>query len=263
MRHGAWGATVLVGLFALGSVGLPAAELRFSSTWRDRDVRVDGVDEEWRDIVVPVKGEHFSVGFLNDGEALYFCLLSRDSTTIRQVSLRGLVVWLDANRDKKRTFGILFPVTEGAQGPRRSTPPPGPPATPQGEDPPPEGEIAPGQRAIRILGARDRDARDVENGASGIVARYTAREDLLVYELRVPLRKGETWPFAPGVEPGGTLRLELQTPDWRGPMPMRPGWPRVGIGVGRPGGGVFYPGADASLLRPLKVTAELSLARQP
>jgi hypothetical protein len=69
------------------------------------------------------------------------------------------------------------------------------------------------------------------------------------------------------VDPGAALRVELQTPDWRGPVPPvgapGRGGPMIGIGVGGQGGGVFFPGPDTALLKPLDVTADLRLASAP
>lgn len=254
---------VLAALLAAAGVSLLASESRqINSAWRDRDVRIDGVDEEWRDLTTPVKGQRFAVGFVNDGEALYFCLLTKDAATVRQITRAGLIVWLDPAGGKKKTFGVRFPVGygpmggEGRQKPRESEPvPPGGTAT--------EGQAAWGQGDVQVLGPGRNDVRDLENGRSGVAARYSLRGDLLVYELKVPLNKSEEAPFGLNVTPGAALRVELQTPEWRGPVPMRRGGPRIGIGVGRPGGGVFYPGADTSLLKPLDVAAELRLATEP
>jgi hypothetical protein len=249
-------------LFATGVVVLAADPPKLSSGWRDRDVRIDGLDEEWRDITQPVKGQHFAVGFLNDADALYFCLVTKDPNTLRQISRMGLVLWLDPAGGKKKTFGVRFPVTYGQPGAnrRQEQPPPEPaageaPAGGQGTEPV-------GQRDIEILGPGKNDVRDLENGRSGVTGRYSVRGDLLVYELRVALRKGPDVPFAPDVDPGAALRVELQTPEWRGPVPMRRG-PMIGIGMGRPGGPLYFPGADTALLKPLDIAAELRLATPP
>jgi hypothetical protein len=63
------------------------------------------------------------------------------------------------------------------------------------------------------------------------------------------------------VEPGGSIRLELMTPEWRGSVPMaQTGGVHVGVGMGGPGRGVMYPPMDAALLRPMDVATMLRLA---
>ncbi len=90
-----------------------------------------------------------------------------------------------------------------------------------------------------------------------------SRPDLLVYELRVPLRKTEATPLAPDVDAGAAMRVTLETPEWRGPLPPAGrGRVRVGVGGG-PYGGVFYPGVDTSLLKPISAAGTLRLAAAP
>jgi hypothetical protein len=234
----------------------PASEtLQFTGAWRDRDVRVDGVDEEWRDIMQPVKGQHFSVGFLNDADALYVCVVTKDETTIRQMARQGLVLWIDPAGGKKKAFGLRFPA--GPTPGRRRAPDREGTATDAAEAP------SGAQGPVDVLGPGKNDVREVENDKSGISARLRVRGDLLVFEMKVPLRKGSDVPFAPDLDPGAALRLELQTPEWRGPLPMRRGWPAVGVGVGRAGGGVIYPGLDTAALKPMDIVADLRLASAP
>ena len=256
--HSATFLILLAAAFVATGARVPAgAESRqLTSEWRDRDIRIDGIDEEWRGLTRPVKGHHFAVGFVNDADALYFCLVTKDETTLRQISRLGLILWIDPPAGKKHTFGVRFPVTYG----------PGRPGRPAGRttdraDDAPRGEVDAagfGQREIEILGPGRNDVRSIENGSTGVVARFTVKDDLVVYELKVPLAKGEGAPFAPGAQAGSVVRIGLQTPEWRGPLPGRRGG--IGIGACTRGGGIFYPGADMAMLKPLDISAELKLA---
>jgi hypothetical protein len=222
---------LFVVLLGTGAIRLAAADkYAFVSEWRTQTIRVDGKDEEWRPILEPVKDQHFSVAFLNDEEALYFCLVSADEKTIRQIALTGLTVWLDPEGGgKKKTFGVRY-------------------------------RLNPSPR-LEVVGPGGKEARQVSDGSGGYEARMESRPDLLVYELRVPLRKTETTPLAPDVDAGAAMRVTLETPEWRGPLPPAGrGRVRVGVGVGGPYGGIFYPGLDTSLLKPISVAGTLRLA---
>lgn len=228
-------------------VRIPAAAdpVRFEAAWRDRDIHVDGDDEDWRGLTHPVEGQRFAAGFVNDEDALYFCLVTKDATSLKQVARQGLILWIDPAGGARKTFGVRYPGQfDSTRGRSR---------TEAGRD----GVGV--DRGVDVLGPGRKDVRLVENGASGIVVRMRVRGDLLVYEMRVPLRKSEAAPFAPGVDPGAALRVELQTPEWRGPVPLRRGWPMVGIGMG---GGPVYPGVDMAALKPLEIVGDLRLARQ-
>jgi len=261
----------LAALFAVIGAIVYASTPERASTWRDRDIRVDGSDEEWRGEELPVKGEHFSLGVVNDGEWLYLCLPTKDPGTRTQIAGMGLVVWIDREGSKKRRFGIHFPVPNppGAARVRR---PPMPDAGEGRGTPPPEGENAqvPGQHEIGILGPGKNDAQLVPiDRAGGIEARVGLHEDLTVYELKVPLMRTAEHPYAPNVEPGGTVRLEIETAPMRGgPMPIGPGSIGGVIVPGRPWGGgwgvsIGGPSRGGAIIEPIDVTMNVHLAKGP
>jgi len=252
---------LLLASFALVSVIAYAATTERASAWRNRDIRIDGSDEEWKGQELPVKKQHFSLGIVNDGEWLYFCVPTMDIGTKAQISNAGLVVWLDPEGGKKRRFGIHFPVPNPPQPPGMRRPPmrggEGQPAPAEGEPQP-----VPGQDVVGILGPGKSDAKLVSlDEAGGIEAHVGVHGDLIVYELKVPLRRTAEHPYAPNVEPGQTVRLEIETAPLRGPiMPTGP-YPRgAGIVVPIGGGRVSrYP----VISEPFDVTMNVHLARGP
>jgi len=247
---------------AIGAIVYAATPER-ASTWREHEIRVDGSDEEWRGEELPVKGEHFSLGLVNDGEWLYLCVATKDLGLKAQIARMGLVVWLDPVGGKKRRFGVHFPVPNppgAARLPRGRVPNEG-----EGRNMPrPEGEAeqVPGQDEIGVLGPGKNDAQLVPiDQAGGIEARVGVHEDLMIYELKVPLMRGSGHPHAPNVEPGRMVRLEIETAPLRGgPMaptvfgrPWGAGW---GISVG---GRTNRP----VVFEPIDVTMNVHLAKGP
>jgi hypothetical protein len=231
-----------------------AASPELTATWRDREIRIDGNDEEWRDLLRPVQGQKFSVAIANDNEALYFCLVSKDRVTATQIEQQGLMLWFPKAGDKKRGAGVRFPV-DRVRTPMR----------PAGDRDAGESDVPPWQQAFEMLGPESKDARRVPFAESGgVEGRVGVRGDLLVYEIKVPLKTGAAGAYALALEPGGTARLEMRTPEWRGPVPMQggrgSGGVMVGVGAGNGGRGMAFPGMDTTLLRPLDVAATLRLA---
>jgi hypothetical protein len=98
--------------------------------------------------------------------------------------------------------------------------------------------------------------------AGGIQARLAVHGDVLVYEMKIPLRGSGSGPYTVSAEPGASLRLELQTPEWRGPMPIARGPIAFGVAAPAPGGrGVIgYPPIDSAMLKPMAVSATVRLA---
>jgi hypothetical protein len=254
-------------LAVLGLVAYASIPER-ASTWRDRDIKVDGSDEEWRGQELPVKGERFSLGIMNDDQWLYLCLPTKDPGTRTTIGLMGVVVWLDRAGGKKQTFGIHFPVPNppGAGGVRR---PPPPSSGGEGRAAPPEGQPqeVPGQREIGILGPGKNDARLVPiDQAGGIEARVGVHQELMVYEIRVPLHRTADHPYSPDLHQGDTVRLKIETAPLRG-GPVGPGSIGGVIVPGGPGWGVSVGGAGwprkPMVIEPIELTVNLRLARGP
>ncbi len=236
LKRGSCAAWLVVLLALLASAALAAATER-ASTWREHEIRIDGQDDDWRGLTMPVKGYKFSLGIVNDGEFLYLCLPTKDSGTRAQITRLGLVVWLDKAGGKRENFGIHFPVALGRAAKATA---PQPPGAEEGHDrqegperPPPGPPVV-----VGILGRGGRDAKIVPlDQAGGIEAQLGIHDDLLVYELRVPLTRTDDHPFAPDLSPGDSLRLTIETASYRGPVaPL--GVPGGGLIVGEGGGGV-------------------------
>jgi hypothetical protein len=233
-----------------------------ASTWRDRDIRVDGSDEDWRGEELPVKGEHFSLGIMNDGEWLYLCLPTKDMGTRTTISTMGIVVWLNRAGGKKQTFGIHFPVPNppGARGMRR--PPAQAGGEGQGREAPREGEpqVA-GQDEIGVLGPGKNDAHLVPvDQAGGIEARVGLHEDLMVYEARIPLARSADHPYSPELRPGDTVRLRIETAPLRG-GPFGPG--SIGGVIVSGGWGRGGLPRKPVVVEPIDMTMNIRLASGP
>ncbi len=252
---------LLLALTALASAIAYASTPERSSAWRDRDIKIDGSDEEWRGQELPVQKQHFSLGIMNDGEWIYICLPTKDVGTRTQIANAGLVVWLDAEGGKKRRFGVHFPVPNPPQPPGMRRPP----ARGEGERvPPAEGEERPipGQDVVGILGPGKNDAKLVPvNEAGGIEASVGVHDDLAVYEIKIPLTRSADHPYAPNLQPGQTVRLEIETAPMRGPMLPTGPYPR-GAGIVIPIGG-GRPGRYPVIAEPFDVTMNVHLARGP
>ncbi len=217
-----------------------AATAERASNWRDRDIRIDGSDEDWQGELSPVPKEHFSLGIVNDGDYLYICLPTKDSGTKAQIAGAGLVVWLDPVGGKKRRFGVHFPVPNppGQPGARRPARREG--AYPEQPDSTRDPVPVRGQDVVGVLGPGKDDARLVPiTEAAGIEGRVGVRGDLMVYELRVPLNRNSDHPYAPQAGPGQTVRFEIETAPLRGSWATGPYWVGGGPIPPRPWG----PGA--------------------
>jgi hypothetical protein len=201
-----------------------------TSRWRsDTPVVVDGVNEEWGGMLSPVKDAPVSVAFSNDEHYLYFCLTTSDRSAREQILRQGLIVWIDPDGGKKKTFGVEFPV--------------GMPGTYLIDRTGDTGEARGGQRPVPanqdrlvILGPGKNDRRDLAfDEAPGIQAKIGETTGVLVYEMRVPLSRANNEPFAAGANDTSIVGVGLETPqfDREG---MRPTMRGGSGGIGGRGG---------------------------
>jgi hypothetical protein len=236
--------------------GRRADDIQLSADWRSDAVRIDGNDEEWRGRTVPLAKQRFMLGLQNDGEALYLCLTTRDRVLTTQIARQGLMVWLDpgVERPKKHQFGVHFPIDPRLSLSRDA-------AARWPRDGANVSEWS--QAAIGILGPGKGEPRRVPlDETGGLEARVGALGEVLVFELKVPLKSAAVGPYALAAEPGGAFRLEVETPEWRGPLPPSRGPIGIGVAASAPGGRgvVGYPSVDATYLKQTDVKAVVRLS---
>jgi hypothetical protein len=238
--------------------------------WRTREIVVDGDAGEWEGLRAALTDEKVSVGVVNDGEMLYFCLTASDLQTRGQILREGLIVWFDPTVGTKHTFGIKFPVglqevTEGRSGTR-----------------PPRGTAKKTSEPIEVLnrlevlGPGKDDRRSlVLDQVPGVHAIVGQPEGSLVYELSIPLVRTSAHPYAIGSKPGSMIGLGLATPEPEkgiipadGPARSGPGerggmGGAGGMGGMRSGMGTSHAGTgrgESTPLKPMKTWLRVQLA---
>ncbi len=208
-------AAVLVSLLTLLVVVVGAAPPQLNAFWRDREIRVDGVNTEWVRLDELEKGP--AVAVTNDNDDLYMIVLSSDPQMRRQLR-RGVIMWFDPTGGKKETFAIGIP----------GTPPPlrgsdEPPATSDAVTAQPEPID---QFDVYGPGKNQRQLVRLEP-TLGIEMASALSQGTLAYELRLPLKRDGAKIYAVGAAPGATIGFALATPE----TPVQPS-----RGFGRPGG---------------------------
>ncbi|MSR81471.1 MAG: hypothetical protein EXS58_00885 [Candidatus Latescibacteria bacterium] len=237
---------------AFGAAG--CGKLEMDSSWRTREITVDGGDTEWQGVLTYVAKGNTIVSLLNDEEFLYLRLASADRVTQAQVMRLGFTVWFDVSGGKRRTFGIHFPNGTGgggrlfAAGEEDEEQEFGRAERMEREPKEPPPAIALGQMEIIGPGKSERHQMK-DTDAQGIDLKVVQAESRLVYELKIPLVRDEAHPYGIGAQPGQPFSVAFETslPD-RGAMRNRrgdggrmPGGPGGGMGpegLGRGDGGM-------------------------
>lgn len=234
----------------LSAVALSAQ--RVESTWPSGTIVVDGLTADWPSLR-PITSNGPAMAAVNDGEYLYLAVTAAEERLLPPVAL-GLIVWIDPARRRAETFGlrvpgVLQPLLPGMD----------PDANPQTPD-------AFSTRTFDrfdLLGPGKNQRRLVDLVPDmGIEMAAGFSENEITYEVKIPLVRSGTRPYAVGAGPGATISLGIATPE--SPRHNRP--QRLVGSDGFIGGHPFFGGGFASFrepdgrVEPIKYWTALTLA---
>jgi uncharacterized membrane protein YgcG len=262
--------TILLNLFLMSLfflVGCGTIDLK--SRWRDREITIDGKNTEWRYLNV-LDDKETSVGVSNDNDFLYLILITTNRGVHNQVARRGLTLWFDSDGGKDEKFGIHYPIGFGGI---RSAQDSRPESDNEGQNLRKENSTD----ELEIIGPKKEDRHRMTLAETGgIEARFTTSNDVLVYEMKVPLLENSTHPFAIGTKSGARIGVGAVTLADR--VPERPvegfgesggergegAGERSGSGTGGRGGGGRRSGGgrkgSSSQAEPFTMWAKVQLA---
>jgi hypothetical protein len=254
--------------FVLALAGCGGRDI--TSKWRDGDIVIDGIADEWRGSRTYIESPNIALGVMNDEEYLYLSLSTPVRSVAAQIVAFGMTVWLDAEGGERKNFGVRCPVglddfsvmSEAAREPDKL-----------------KQLLYEAAQRFEILGAgQDDTVKLVNDGSSGIEIAVGHRDGTFGYELRVPLGGGGS-EYSVASSPGGKVGVGFETPELdmdeiRETMvgEMRGGPQRGGGGPGRAVGGgptdsddMGRGGMQGGRARidtpePLRVWAKVSLA---
>lgn len=217
------------------SNGCRYKEPHLKSTWRDREITVEGKSDEWQDCDQYYDEDTRTlVGLLNDESHLYVLLSIHDRRIKKQVLGLGLTVWFDPEGGKEKTFGIRFPV--GIPRHMRSSMK----AAPNGEDSDLlQKMLESSKMELQILGPEEYEQKTMmltDVGKYGIDVKMGRTGRNLVYELKIPLTQKRQIRYAVRTDMAKKIGVGFETgkPDQE-KMKERPG--KRGGGSDGKGGG--------------------------
>ena len=259
-------------LFLLTFFLVGCSKLELDSGWRERQITVDGRNDDWLGTMMYFEKEKVSLGLLNDENFMYICLIAEDQLIRNQVMRQGFTLWFDSDGGKKKTFGIKFPIgMQPGEMQERRMRPGGVPMKERRDEQDPERfrQTLRGQMAeLEILGpGKDESIRMPLEKAKGINVNVRVSSGMLVYEIKVPLERSEEYPYAVGAKAGSSVGIGLETSKFKrqnvrrsmgGRMPGGGG--RGGMGGMSGGRGMRGSGMRPQMPEPLKIWAIVQLA---
>lgn len=228
--------------------------MEMASNWRDREIKIDGYQDDWRDALTYLEKKKISVGLFNDDSFLYACIVTGDRRIRSQLLRRGFTIWFDEKGGKDKKFGIRYPIGMEDMGPTKM-------GEMMGDQQ--EGRIRDLQLSrlndVEILGPGKEDRRrEAISQLKGLEIKLVTNVDLMIYEIKIPLFYDDQNSFSVASNPGDIVGIGLETAKIDkefmreqmretggggmegGRGGMRGGGRRSG-GGGRPGGGMQMP----------------------
>ena len=254
-----------IAILVMCTVGCDEQEL--NSNWRDREIIIDAKSDEWLNTLYYFESEMLSIGFFNDENHLYVCMLAEHPMLQAQVVSQGFTLWFDPAGGKEKAFGIKFPI--GMQGVREQM---DFMRTQESELNREKMREAFEQSLtdLEIRGPGGAKQRISVEEAKGIEIKVRNETGLFVYELRIPLQSDEEHPYAVGANAGASVGVGLEIPEIDKDEMKRAieermggasGRPPSGGGMGGMGGGMGRRGAQRPKMpNGLDVWASLNLA---
>lgn len=195
-----------------------AKQIELSSKWRDSEIFIDGIDNEWGSATIYAAKAKVSITLINDSKDIYIRLCSRDRQVHAQVLVMGLTIWFDPDGGKERTFGIRFPL--GMQDMVRM-----PMMMPSREGD--QGErlqkmLEESSDELEILRSGEEEVYRIsltEAKTHGIDVKMGFSRGNLIYELKVPLIRDEEQLYAVGIntpeaDAGTVIGIGFETPEF-------------------------------------------------
>lgn len=231
--------------------------MELTSQRRTTDIVIDGSAKEWEGKTVVLRNYNATLGIQHDDEFLYLCFTTSDRQLQFQVLAMGMTVWFDPEGKEKQSFGVRFPL--GVEAPARMMPRPGQP------DVDFLGVALQRQRPeLELIGpGHEQATRGTLGQFAGVNARLGRNQDVLIYELKVPLKLSSQYRWSIEAVPTNPLSVGLEanpySPD-RLPAGQRQGLPTTGGGRGRGRAGASAPQGPAEQPEPLKVWVQVHLS---
>lgn len=224
-----------VALVLLSKITIADEKQEVASRWRSAEIKVDGSDSEWTEVITYLEKEKLGFGLKNDSSDLYICL-KFDRAIQRQAMMFGFTLWFDASAKNKKTFGLRFPI--GMMNFESDFMPD--PMAPMEEGGERQKQFTAMLREVEVLGPEKDDRNRFLAGSSfGIQAATFDSPAGLVCEVKIPLQSAPGRPYAIAAALGQTLSVGFEMGELdREKMRERMGREGGPSGGGRPPGGM-------------------------
>jgi hypothetical protein len=210
------------------------ASIQFTSQWRDSTVAIDGSASEWDNYIQyrPDINANVGLGIVNDEDYLYLCLTAEDRATVSKIIKAGLTFTFESPTYKGKPFGIHFPLGMEMKGEKGDTT-----AT--------KVRVEASLQMLALLGPGQKDTTVMsvmQADSLGVMVRVTPSIEQCTYELKVPLKRTASTPYAISAGQDSVVSVTFETGEMTNPARMQQNGSIGGPDSGH--GGQGFGGSD-------------------
>ncbi|MDH7604940.1 MAG: hypothetical protein QHH13_08585 [Melioribacter sp.] len=232
------------------------------SKWKSDDLVVDGDYSDWQNRLEYIEDEDASVGFQNDKDYLYLCLIVNEPFKAMQMLRAGFIVWFIPD-DESKIIGLKFPLGISNIGfdrkERRNF-----------EKNDERGNL---EKIIERLFEKEKDFEIVDKSKyplwmyplennKGIKIKISEKSNKLVYELQIPISKQQENNFYVPVTAGENLKITFETLELEFPSDKRENMGNIPQGgFQRPAGGMRRNMPAFTKIEPLNFSVRVTLVK--
>ncbi len=106
----------IFGVLLFTSIGCSSSEKLLSENFSNKII-IDGNQQDWNGKLKYLEDEKVALGFQNNNDYLYLCLVTSDKTTVMKIMSMGLTIWFKPVSDEQ-IIGLQYPQSMDKTGPR-------------------------------------------------------------------------------------------------------------------------------------------------
>jgi len=206
---------IIASIFSVIVTGCSSSE-QLISTWQNHEMKMNGDLEEFRSTLHQVPDKNFLIGIKNDDKFLYLCLTTNDRGKVMQMFKAGFITWFLSESGDSKPFGISFPqanILPDQQQFKQNNQGLSGEFSRQQENPDNLiDKMVIQQTQLTIVNEKKYPLVDLPLvNKEGIEAKLSVKDNLFVYELKVPIAVGTDYSYTVGAIPGNSILIRFET----------------------------------------------------
>jgi hypothetical protein len=178
--------------------------------WTASPVKIDGSNNDWAgDPLTAEKKVKVDYAFRNDSENLYVLFIFNDPKFLSTINQTGMTLWLNTEGKKGKDYGIKFNIKTITADTYIALVEKQVGALP--EEKKNEIKKTPTYRIFQNE-VIDKEGEDfiITGGPAAPAFMLRPGKNMMIYEFRIPLKKGEGQPVGIGTEPGKDIKIGFE-----------------------------------------------------